>query len=95
MYVLTTTHLLLFNFHTMENLKNKNSTPKEEKYLKLNHRAWEYIKMLDDYDAWRLIKMMLNETVWIKNEELAEEVFSWSVELQMAAMMRNEHLFDN
>jgi hypothetical protein len=35
----------------MENLKNKNSPPKEEKYLKLNHRAWEYIMMLDNYDA--------------------------------------------
>jgi hypothetical protein len=51
--------------------------------------------MLDNYDAWRLIKMMLNETVWIKNEELTESVFSWSKELQMAAMMWNEHLFDN
>ena len=95
MYVLTTTHLLLFNFHTMENLKNKNSPPKKEEFLKLNSRAWEYIKMLDDDDAWMLIKMMLNETVWIKNEELTESVFSWSKELQMAAMMRNEHLFDN
>lgn len=82
----------------MENLKNKNSPPREEKYLKLNWRAWEYITMLDNYDAGKFIKYVLQEKVWVKNEgheELEESIFNWSKELQMVAMMWNEHLFDD
>ena len=94
MYVLLHT-FYFFTFITMEEIKNKNS-PRKEEYLKLNHRAWEYITMLDDDDAWKLIKFMLSETVWIKNEKLADYVFEeWETPLNMAAMMWNEHLFDN
>lgn len=96
MYVLiqTTTHLLSSKFTPMN--KEKNAPPREGEFLKLNHRAWEYITMLPDDEAWKLIKMMLSEEVWNKNEVLNEEVFSlWSPALQIIAMMWNEHLFDN
>lgn len=73
----------------------KNSPPKKEEFLKLNSRAWEYISMLDDYDAWKLIKMMLSETVWVKDEEISDAVYGSTGSLKMVAMMWNEHLFDN
>lgn len=80
----------------MGNVEMKNSPPKDSRYLKLNHRAWEYITMLDDEDAWKLIKMMLSETVWIKNETLSDYVFEkGDTCLNILAMMWNEHLFDD
>jgi hypothetical protein len=77
-------------------MEEQKKPPLEWRTLTLNWRAWEYITMLDDYDAGKLIKMMLSEEVWIKNEELSEDVFEkWSKQLQIVAMMWNENLFNS
>ena len=75
--------------------KKKTDPPKEQRFLKLNWRAWEYIRFLDNYDAGKFIKFVLQEEVWVKDNEVEESIYEWSKELQMVVMMWNEHLFDN
>ena len=73
----------------------KTDPPKEWKFLKLNPRALEYVRMLDNYDAGKFIKIALLEEFWERNEELEDMINNWSKELKMVVMMWNEHLFEN